>query len=149
MNDKIISAVDKCIEIICSDFKANPTLFFTENDLVCYFYKLLQENFPVKETLDKESRKHFLIHCEYPTPFKCDMEKDNFIIKPDDSRYKRGHYDIVILSPDFIRNESYSLIKAQTYSEYRSRVLREDRQYSPIVLYGVVSKTRRCPQLST
>jgi hypothetical protein len=142
MNDRIIESVDKCIEIIGKDFEDNPSLFFTENDIVCYFYKLLQENLPVKEVVDKDGHKHFLVHGEYPTPFKCNMKGDKFERMVDSSAYKRGHYDIVILNPDFIKNEKFDIIKAQDFSSFKDKV--ESYPY-PIILYGLEFMYARDP----
>jgi len=94
----IIEAVDKSIEVLCSEFRSHPTLFFTENDLVCYFHSILQQKLRVFN--DKDGHKHSLIHTEYPTPFTCDMSNNKFELKDDDARtenggkYQRGHYKV-------------------------------------------------------
>ncbi len=41
----IIEAVESSIEELCEVFKATPTLFYTENDIVCCFYHLFQASF--------------------------------------------------------------------------------------------------------
>ena len=84
-----------------------------------------------------------LIHGEYPTPFRCDMEKNKFEIKDDEARtknggkYQRGHYDIVVLNPDFISQHPYKVIKAQNYELYKEQVLSKIDRYCPVILYGL------------
>ncbi len=139
--EEIYKEVDKSIEVLRDEFQRHPTLFFTENDLVCYFYSILQKKVPFCN--DKDDHKHTLIHMEYPTPFRCDMSNNKFELKDDDVRtengrkYKRGHYDIVILNPDFIKQYSYEVIKAQNYDLYKVQVLSKIDSYSPIILYGI------------
>lgn len=142
MNDKIIESVDKCIEIIGKDFEDNPSFFFTENDIVCYFYKLLQDNLPIKEAVDKDGYKHFLVHGEYPTPFKCNMKGYEFKKMDDSSAYIRGHYDIVVLNPDFIKKETYDIIKAQDFSSFNDKA--KSSSYH-IILYGLEFMYARDP----
>jgi len=56
----IIEAVDKSIEMLCSEFQSDPTLFFTENDLVCYFYCFLWQKLPTSNVYDKDGYKDAL-----------------------------------------------------------------------------------------
>lgn len=115
----IIDAVDKTIKELCDAFQSRPTLFYTENDIVCYAYSLLRKNIPTLVSHDKDGRDHLLVHGEYPTPFRCDMGGSKFEIKKDNKttprggKYQRGHYDIVVLSPDFIGQHAFNEIKGQ------------------------------------
>ncbi len=121
----IINTVESSIKELCAVFEKSPTLFYTESDIVCCYYHLLLNSLPSNEAQDKEGLKHSLIHREYPTPFRCDMGENRFEIKSDDDRtprggkYQRGHYDIVILNPDFISQNSFDVIKAQNYELYK------------------------------
>ncbi len=98
----IIKAGDKSIEMLCSEFQSEPTLFFTENDLVCYFYCFLRLTLPTSNVHDKNGYKHSLIYMEYPTPFRCDTSKNKFKIKNDEEqtekggKYQPGHYNIIV-----------------------------------------------------
>lgn len=76
-----IEAVDKSIEELYNKFQSYPTLLFTENDIVCYFYSILWRKLPTFYDKDKDGHKHSLIHMEYPTPFRCDMRgnKDEIV----------------------------------------------------------------------
>lgn len=150
-HQKIIEAVDNSVEALCSEFRSHPTLFFTENDIVCYFYRILQQKLPIIKTSDKDGSEHFLIHREYPTPFRCDMSKNKFELKDDDARtkkgekYQRGHYDVVVLNPDFIRQHTYKVIKGQDYELYQEKVLSKIESYSPVILYGLEFMYSRDP----
>jgi hypothetical protein len=147
-HQNIIQAVENSIEVLCNDFEAHPTLFFTENDIVCYFYNILQQKLPVYR--DIESSEHLLVHMEYPTPFRCDMSKNKFERKDDEARtndgkYRRGHYDIVVLNPDFIAQQSYEVIKSQNYEMYKNQVLSKIDRKTPIILYCIEFMYSRDP----
>lgn len=140
---QIIDAVESCISELCEVFEHTPTLFYTENDIVCYFYYLLRHKLPLPEIPDKEGRKHSLVHREYPTPFRCDMGNSRFELKGDDDRttrggkYQRGHFDIVLLNPDFIRQFPFVVIKAQDYELFKHAVIEGKAAAKPVVRYGI------------
>ncbi len=145
----IIEAVNETIKMSCDEFQSHPTLFFMENDIVCYFYSILQQKLPI--VYDKDGHKHTLVHMEYPTPFRCDMSKNKFKLKNDEDRtekggkYQRGHYDMVVLDPDFIKQHSYEVIKAQNYKLYKNQVLSKINSCKPIALYGIEFMFSRNP----
>lgn len=144
MNDVIINVVDESIETLANLFKKEPTRFFTENDLVCCFHRILSNSLDAVgfgTFHDIDNCPHSLIHCEFPTPFRCDMKDKGFKLKtehdrtPNGGKYKRGHLDIVVLNPLFVKFHSYSQIKFQNYGDIRaSSILSQDE---PMVLYGV------------
>ena len=151
----IIDAVDNSIKILHDEFKSQPSLFFTEDDLVCYLYQTLQQKLPIVRTPDKDDHQHFLIHKEYPTPFRCDMAGTKFEIKNDEERtekggkYKRGYYDLIVLNPDFIRQYTYDEIKAQDYESYKEKVLSKIELDTPVILYGLEFMFSRDPLKSS
>lgn len=143
---EIIGAVDGAISTILDLFKKEPTRFFTENDLVCCFHRILHDNLTAMGQAtcpDRDHKPHNLIHCEYPTPFRCDMGEKRFEIKTDDARtpggkkYRRGRFDVAILNPSFIGKHPYATVKAQHYETLRSAVLTGLSVDAPVVLYGV------------
>lgn len=94
--------------------KASDDYFFTEKELHSYFYHLClsEPSFHYK--------KSFLIHTEYPTPFKYFIKKENpyFEIVQDvndvtSKQYVRSHVDLVLLNPKFIE-----WIKGKTHKGY-------------------------------
>jgi hypothetical protein len=150
-HETIIGAVDRSIEELCKEFRTRPTLFYTEHDMVSFFYTILQRSLSMATARDRDAREHLLIHLEYPTPFRCDMGGNRFAIKGDDERtphgglYRRGHYDVVVLNPDFIKEHSYELIKAQDYDSYKKVVLPKLDRDNPAVLYGLQLMLRSDP----
>ncbi len=139
-------AVENSISAIVDLFEKEATRFFTENDLVCCFQRMLHEavdEMGVATVLDLDGKPHNLIHCEYPTPFRCDMGGKRFEIKTDEDRtpggrkYRRGRFDVVVLNPSFIGKHSYSAIKGQNYAAFQSAVLTGRAEADPIVLYGI------------
>lgn len=147
----IIEAVDKSIDMVCSEFRSHPTRFFTENDIVCRFYSILQKELPMPKAIDKDGHEHFLVHREYPTPFRCDMSDGKFVIRGEDEqtekggKYQRGHYDIVVLDPDFIGRHPYEVIRAQNYQLFKEEVVSKVDSYAPPILYGLEFMYRRDP----
>jgi hypothetical protein len=144
--EEITGAVESAISALLDLFKNEPTLFFTENDLVCCFHRMLHEELTRlgrATATDKDHKPHNLIHCEYPTPFRCDMGSKRFEIKADDARtaggkkYRRGRFDVAVLNPSFIGKHPYASVKAQHYDVFRSAVLSELSVDVPAVLYGV------------
>lgn len=142
----IIKAVDESIAELLDLYKREPTRFFTENDLVCCLYRLICNSFENSgwaSSCDKDGLSHCLIHCEYPTPFRCDMKNKCFVLKtdndqtPNGGKYRRGHYDLVILNPAFLSGHSYSAIKCQNYAEFLCSSNSMLDQSEPMVLYGI------------
>jgi hypothetical protein len=142
----IIRAVQTCVSTLKSTFETEPTRFFTENDVVCVFHRLVHEALSVLglgTVKDREGNPHSLVHCEFPTPFRCDMREGKFGAKADDDRtpsggkYSRGHFDVVVLDPAFVAGHTYQVIKAQDYEGFCSAVQSDLDGADPVVLYGV------------
>jgi hypothetical protein len=149
--ENIIGAVEQSIEELCKEFRSRPTLFYTEDDMVSYFYTILQRALSMATVRDRDASEHLLVHGEYPTPFRCAAGKEGFAVKGDDERtpegalYPRGHYDLVVLNPGFIKEYPYELIKAQDYAAYKRQVLPKLDTDNPAILYGLEIALRRDP----
>lgn len=145
IKDKVNSAVDE----LASEFQNQPTLFYTEGDIVCRLYELIQKNLNYNKTKDRDGCSHYIVHREYPTPFRCSMCKSEFEIKSDNNRtpkgnlYRRGHYDIVVLNPNFIRESDYIIIKGQDYNRIEYNVAPK-----PAIIYGIEVIFNRKPLTS-
>jgi len=88
MQQAIIDAVDRSITALVSLFQGESSRFFTENDLVCCYHWMLQgelSSLGLDTITDKDGQPHGLIHCEYPTPFRCDMGGKRFQIETDEN----------------------------------------------------------------
>jgi len=105
--DKINEAVWKAINKTINKFREHPYYFFTESDIHSYFYYALYSTHHEESTDDKE--RIYCVHREYPTNFrykKSELLNEGFK-KPYDLSWQegdRGHYDIAILNPKFIKN---------------------------------------------
>jgi len=90
--------VEECINDLTETFLSTPHLFYTENDLHCYFYKLLSKRledsgYGLFETLDKKLSN--LLHKEYPTKKRYRQK-----LLAEDPTGRRGHFDLCIWNPE-------------------------------------------------
>jgi hypothetical protein len=108
-------------------FKETPRRFFTEHDLHSHLYQLVEKELDAKGELfcvAADGQKTSVLHHEYPTPFRCDMSRHGFKIVKDNERtkkkglYRRGHYDIVILNPDFVRRYDPVIVAGKNYGKF-------------------------------
>jgi hypothetical protein len=52
----------------------------------------------------------------------CDLKAvELFVNLEETSKYRRGHYDIVVFNPDFLRNVDYELARGQNYELIKSK----------------------------
>jgi hypothetical protein len=95
----LIVDVEENLEMLADVFVTNNNdYFFTEKELHAYFYHLsmLSSIF--------QHRGHYLIHTEYPSPFKCSYINDKPYIRhePINSKTQRSHFDCVLVNPRFV-----------------------------------------------
>ena len=120
---KIARTVERCISDLCEEFYSKPTLFYTENDLVCRLHSLLHEKLTRTSYPDKDGNLHSIVHTEYPTPFKCDMDGTKFEVVPDDATGpRRGEYDLIVLNPEVIKDFDYEYLKAKDYNPHGKKL---------------------------
>ena len=86
----ISKRVLEALDILQEEFRKDPTLFFTEHDLVSRAYELIQEKVGHHKVPGADGNSHYLVHHEYPTPFRCDMRGHSFAVKGDDDRHLRA-----------------------------------------------------------
>ncbi|MCM8779811.1 MAG: hypothetical protein NC914_01500 [Candidatus Omnitrophica bacterium] len=143
---QLVSFVENSITDIEKKFKENPTAFFTENDLICYFYMLLCEKMRLfrVDYLD-------LVHREFPTFMKCDMRHKGFIPMDDNSSFSRGHFDLIIINPDLANKaKAWFTDKFQRFDFLRARFgyVKEHRERylkQPALLYALEFMYNREP----
>ncbi|MFX0199650.1 MAG: hypothetical protein ACFFCW_26300, partial [Candidatus Hodarchaeota archaeon] len=80
-NSNIIETTLRALNSLQGEFRAEPTLFFTEHDLASRAYQLIQQELGHPKVRDDNGKTHYLVHHEYPTPFRCDMRGHTFAIK--------------------------------------------------------------------
>jgi len=105
--EEINEAVWRAINKTINKFRENPYYFFTESDIHSYFYCALYSS--KHEALSKDEKQMYCIHREYPTNFRYNKKEllDNTISEPcelEGTSGSRGHYDMAVLDPDFIKN---------------------------------------------
>ncbi len=140
-----------------SAFIQTPHRFFTEHDLHSHLYHLVETKLADRgdlffDTVDGE--KVSLVHHEYPTPFRCDMSKHGFKISEEFDRtprgglFKRGHYDLVVLNPDFVKTSTLAVVSGKQYSVFKS--VKKDIEITPLswaceILFGAHAKIPALP----
>ncbi len=94
--DPLVKLADTCVYDLIRTFFATPHLFYTENDLHCFLYKLLstrlaETGYGLYETRDR--KRSTLLHKEYPT-------KKRYRKPVEDPTGRRGHFDLCIWNPE-------------------------------------------------
>lgn len=93
--------LESAISQLVSEFLQEPYRFFTEADAVARFHQILDDKPSLNNTFQtSDKHKTGLCHREYPTFFRFSDKKPTDRLPPP---ARRGHYDTVILSPEFIR----------------------------------------------
>ena len=92
--------LEDAIHKLVEEFLLVPYVFFTEADAVTRFHQILDE-YPVLScrVQTKDGYEVGLIHREYPTFFRFADKKPTARLGPP---AHRGHYDTVVLNPDFV-----------------------------------------------
>lgn len=94
--------LETAIGKLIAEFEQTPYTFFTEADAVVRFHELLSKDPAFSNRVrTQDNHEISLIHREYPTFFRFSDENPTERLGPE-SRARRGHYDTVILNPDFI-----------------------------------------------
>ncbi len=118
-----------------------PRRFFTEHDLHSYLYRLVETELSNRGELfanTADGYRTVLVHHEYPTPFRCDMSNHSFR-KTEDTNdrttkgglYRRGHYDLAILNPEFVRQYNSVIVAGKNYG--RLRLVRGEIEVTPLL----------------
>lgn len=95
----LIGLFEQNLKVLTDTFHDNINdYFFTEKELHSYFYHLSVSSGAFNH------KGHYLVHTEYPSPFKCSYIDDNPYInqEPSNSKTQRSHIDCVLINPTFI-----------------------------------------------
>lgn len=92
--------LEDVIHELVVEFLQAPYVFFTEADAVARFHQLL-DGIPLfnRRIQTKDGFETGLVHREYPTFFRFADKEPTARLGPP---AHRGHYDTVILNPDFV-----------------------------------------------
>jgi len=105
-------------------FHAYPDHFFSESDIHSLLCDIANEElklYGVEPTDTIDGYNVGFVHHEYPTPFRCDMKEYGCITK-DEKPYKRGHYDLVILNPNFVESNKLDVVCGKDYQKFRPAI---------------------------
>jgi hypothetical protein len=92
--------MEGAISQLAEEFLREPYRFFTEADAVARFHQLLDDVPALNITFETaDGHKTGLCHREYPTFFRFSDKNPTERLK---SPASRGHYDTVILNPEFV-----------------------------------------------
>lgn len=117
--------IDRLIET----FDQHPNHFFTEHDIHSVLYNITREELQLNGVLTAKTSDRYeiaLVHHEYPTPFRCDMQNYGFRRAGEQERtpkggfYRRGHYDLVIINPEFVENTEREVVYGKDYQRFTS-----------------------------
>jgi hypothetical protein len=103
-------------------FHTYPDYFFTEHDIHSLLCDIANEELQLRgvtSTETSDGHQVSLVHHEYPTPFRCDMEGYKFE-KKSEPPYKRGHYDLVILNPEFVKKNRLDIVCAKEFEKFEA-----------------------------
>lgn len=111
--DIVVAAIKK----LSKEFSAHPQYFFTEEDvrwrLIAELARMFGELGTAKVELQDGAT--FIVHGEYPTPFRCKMPERTFKVEPLNSKSQRGHFDIVVFNPNAVQQCKFEIVRAQHY----------------------------------
>jgi len=144
MKQAIIKRIEKTLEEAGEDFSRNPSRFFTESDIKCFIVRKLEDE--LKEyAVGVRKDKISLVHTEYPTLTKCQMKGKEFKETDDDSKSRRGHFDIVVLNSEVINKvKNIEVIRGQSFNE---EFIQNRDQYKPWLLYAIeLMRIKRNPK---
>ena len=117
-NFNIEIAIEGCINSLAEKFLKWPYNFFTESDAHSYLYYYIFRSGPKALKLlyptNEKGIKTVLIHREYPTSFR--YRKNSMQL---DEAGGRGHYDLVVLNPAFLKKHSLEQVIAKNYKKCR------------------------------
>jgi hypothetical protein len=133
---------NKIINELQDIFRNYPQYYFSEHDIHSVLYHLTQEQLKQHGENSQTTLDGFettLVHHEYPTPFRCDMQGYKFQRASEEERtpkgglYKRGHYDLVILNPDFVKNNTLDIVCGKNYKKLQPIL---PRLAIPLLIWG-------------
>jgi hypothetical protein len=144
--------VDRGLSNLQREFRERPDLFYTEHDLASRAYHLIQDELGYPQIRDQDGEMHYIVHHEYPTPFRCDMHGTSFAVVDEEARapgggkYRRGHYDLVVLNPEFVEQGWLEVLSGQKYDLVKGQLPGlMDNLGEPPIYAGVEFIYRRTP----
>lgn len=112
--------IDEAVAQIIQDFRLNPQIYFTEEDVRWQLMKQLEVKLARQDWQNVQLRdgNTSAIHGEYPTPFRCSMANRSFELVDIESKAQRGHFDVVLLNPSAAEQCTFELVRSQYYKAF-------------------------------
>lgn len=112
--------LESAIGGLVGEFKGAPYVFFTEADAVVRLHQLLieEDRSLSRRVQTVDGHPVGLIHREYPTFFRFDDKNPTARVGPP---ARRGHYDTVILNPDFVAAHPVETVLNRSIKAERDR----------------------------
>src|SRR5262245_43145701 len=116
--------LENAIHCLVDEFLQAPYRYFTEADAVARFHQIL-ENDPVINRIEgtKYGFQTSLIHQEFPTYFRFDDSNPTVRLEASTGA-SRGHYDVAILNPEFVRSHDAETVKNRNIKSVRDTNIR-------------------------
>jgi hypothetical protein len=104
----IQKTLEGAVHKLVNEFAKAPYVFFTEADAVARFHQILEEDSIIGHRVrTNDEFEVSLIHQEYPTFFRFSGKNPTAHLGPP---AHRGHYDTVVLNPDFVMAHSAATV---------------------------------------
>ena len=104
-------------------FREYPRIFFSEMDIHAYLYRCLYS-----KKLEVKTRDEIVTSClhkEYPTNYRYDKKSmTNYGLT---KKGKRGHFDLVVLNPEFIEEFDIKNVTNKHISDVEKRSLNNEK----------------------
>lgn len=112
--------IDESVAEAMEDFRVNPQMYFTEEDVHWRLMKQLEVKLTQQGCQDVQLRDGYTsaVHGEYPTPFRCSMAGRSFRLAHIQSRAQRGHFDVVLLNPSATAQCTFEIVRSQYYQAF-------------------------------
>jgi hypothetical protein len=116
--------LENAIHLLVTEFLQEPYRYFTEADAVARSLQILENDSAINGLeRTKDDFQTSLIHREFPTYFRFD--DSNPTVRLDASTgASRGHYDVAILNPEFVRSHDAETVKNRNIKSVRDTNIR-------------------------
>lgn len=136
--DDVKRRVGDAIRKTINKFREHPYYFFTESDIVSYLWMALYSGELDMGSSREDGKRIYLVHREYPTNFRYTKEDLGPEYKPGDTG-GRGHYDLVVLNPEFVINSGVEHVVNKCFATTQGRAS-EDAPFKNEILVAMEFK---------
>jgi len=112
--------INEAIGRLINDFRLNPQMYFTEEDVRWRLMKQLEVELTQQDRQGVQLQDGYtsVVHGEYPTPFRCSMANRSFRLVDIESKVQRGHFDVVLLNSSAAAQCAFEIVRSQYYKAF-------------------------------